>query len=230
MEWQEFYTSVGKRIRACRKAHGLSQKELASRINKTYACISKYERGEISIDIFTLHEIATALGIEPQYLLPSEPPREPEPALRAFQLPVFRHKQLWCYIRTDQHTILSGCLEIDINTSKVMLYMDLKDPGNSLSYNYIMPGVIQTDGPNIKIYCTNPRVKGDFIAMYFDRIKLSVNQNVGICASMTQNYQVRIMKLYLSPHQIRDKELLASTLSLTKEELNYARKHDSLIL
>ena len=230
MEWQEFYSAVGSRIRACRKAQNLSQKELANRINKTYACISKYERGEISIDLFTLYEIAMALGIEPQYLIPYNPQREPAASLRESQLPIFRHRQLWCYIYTDQHAIISGYLEIDIDTAKVMLYMDLRDPGNPLSYNYIMPGVIQADGPNIKIYCTNPRVKGDFVAVYFDRIQLSVNHNVGICASMTKNYQVRIMKLCLSPHQIRDKEFLADALALTREELAYARKNDSLIL
>lgn len=230
MEWQEFYSAVGNRIRACRKAQNMSQKELANRINKTYACISKYERGEISIDIFTLYEIAMTLGIEPQYLIPYNPQREQSSSLRKSQLPIFRHKQLWCYIYTDPHILLSGCLEVDTDTSKVMLYMDLRDPGNLLSYNYIMPGVIQAEGPNIKIYCTNPQVKGDFIAMYFDRIQLSINHNMGICASMTKNYQLRITKLYLSPCQIRDKEFLTDSLSITKEELSYAKKNGSLIL
>lgn len=230
MEWQEFYTTIGSRIRACRKAQNLSQKELADRINKTYACVSKYERGEISIDVLTLYEIATALDVEPQYLIPFGRQQEPVPSLHESPLPIFRHKRLWCYIYTDQRAILSGCMEIEMDTAKVMLYMDLKDPGNPLSYSYIMPGVIQADGPNIKIYCTNPRVKGDFMAMYFDTIKLSINHNVGICASMTKNYQVRITKLYLSPHQIRDKEFIAEALTLTKDELAYARRNDSLIL
>ena len=230
MEWQEFYSAVGQRIRACRKAQNMSQKELANRINKTYACISKYELGEISIDIFTLYEIAMALGIEPHYLIPYSPQREQPSSLLESQLPIFRHKQLWCYIYTDQHILLSGSLEVDADASKVMLYMDLRDPGDLLSYNYIMPGVISTDGPNIKIYCTNPRVKGDFIAMYFDRIQLSINRNVGICASMTKNYQIRIMKIYISPYQIRDKEFLTGILSITKEELSYAKKNGSLIL
>lgn len=230
MEWQEFYSGVGSRIRACRKAQNLSQKDLANRINKTYASVSKYERGEISIDIYTLYEIAMALGVEPQYLMPSKPRQVPAQSLRDSLLPIFRHKRLWCYIYTDQHSILSGCMEIDMDTARVMLYMDLRDPADPLSYNYIMPGVIQADGPNTKIYCTNPRVKGDFMAMYFDRIKLSINNNVGICASMTKNYQVRIAKMYLSPHQIRDKEFFAEALALTRDEVSYARKNNSLIL
>lgn len=73
MECQEFYSGVGSRIRACRKAQNLSQKELANRINKTYASVSKYERGEISIDIYTLYEIAMALGVEPITRRPQRP-------------------------------------------------------------------------------------------------------------------------------------------------------------
>ena len=47
---------------------------------------------------------------------------------------------------------------------------------------------------------------------------------------MTKNYQVRIAKMYLSPHQIRDKEFFAEVLALTKDEVSYARKNNSLIL
>ncbi len=67
---------VGERIRLYRKNSGMSMEEMARKINKSKASISKYEAGKISIDIVTLFDIAEALNISPfqlfDYVLPSQ--------------------------------------------------------------------------------------------------------------------------------------------------------------
>ena len=42
---------IGERIKSARKAAGLSQTELATRLNKTLRTIQKYESGEIEPSI-----------------------------------------------------------------------------------------------------------------------------------------------------------------------------------
>mgnify|MGYP003591549749 CR=1 FL=1 len=67
---------VGERIRLYRKNSGMSMEEMARKINKSKASISKYEAGKIAIDIVTLFDIAEALNISPfqlfDYVLPSQ--------------------------------------------------------------------------------------------------------------------------------------------------------------
>ncbi len=48
-----------------RKAAGLSQAELAKRLERLQSYVSKYERGERRLDVIEFLEVAEALGIDP---------------------------------------------------------------------------------------------------------------------------------------------------------------------
>lgn len=60
---------IGKKIRAFRKGKGLTLEDLGLLIYKSKATISKYEKGEISIDIATLYQISDALNISIDQLI-----------------------------------------------------------------------------------------------------------------------------------------------------------------
>ena len=66
---------VGKKIKIYRKRQHWTLEELAARIYKSKATISKYERGEISIDIETLYDIAEVLQISVDQLLYHNAPK-----------------------------------------------------------------------------------------------------------------------------------------------------------
>ena len=55
---------VGKRIRYLRKQKHMTSQMLAERIGKSRSVISKYESGDITIDIVTLEKIARVLGCD----------------------------------------------------------------------------------------------------------------------------------------------------------------------
>lgn len=55
---------IGSRIRGFRKSQGLTLQQLADLIHKSRASLSKYENGEITLDVETLYEISQALGVE----------------------------------------------------------------------------------------------------------------------------------------------------------------------
>ena len=52
---------VGAQIRRYRKNRQMTLQQLADRIHKSRASVSKYETGEVSLDIVTLTEIARVL-------------------------------------------------------------------------------------------------------------------------------------------------------------------------
>ena len=67
---------TGRQIREMRKKRGMTLAELAAEIHKSKATISKYEKGEISMDVETLYEIADALHIRVEQLLCRRPAAE----------------------------------------------------------------------------------------------------------------------------------------------------------
>ncbi|SHF59083.1 MULTISPECIES: helix-turn-helix domain-containing protein [Halomonadaceae] len=67
---EQLAKALGKRIRALRKAYGLSQDALAlaSHIDRSY--MGRIERGEVNITVDKLYRIARVLGCDPASLLP----------------------------------------------------------------------------------------------------------------------------------------------------------------
>lgn len=64
-----FSSKAGKRIQLFRQARGMSQEKLAEKIHKTKSAVSKYERGDIAVDLETFCEICRALSVSPSDLL-----------------------------------------------------------------------------------------------------------------------------------------------------------------
>ncbi len=54
---------IAKNITACRKAKGLTQLEVAEKLNYTDKAVSKWERGESIPDITTLYQLAELYGV-----------------------------------------------------------------------------------------------------------------------------------------------------------------------
>lgn len=64
---------IGKQIRMYRKVQGLTLQQLADMIHKSRATMSKYETGEITLDVETLYDISSALRINMHQLTDYKP-------------------------------------------------------------------------------------------------------------------------------------------------------------
>ena len=71
----EINKQIGDNIRIFRKKRNLTLNELSGLVHKSKSTLSKYEKGEISIDIETLYEIADALQIHVEQLIYCPPKR-----------------------------------------------------------------------------------------------------------------------------------------------------------
>ena len=65
---------IGERIKVARKAAGLSQTELAKRLEKTMRTVQKYESGEIEPSIAMVNAIAKVLDVSPADLIGYQKP------------------------------------------------------------------------------------------------------------------------------------------------------------
>ena len=103
---------VGERIRSYRKMQGLTLQDLADRIHKSRATVSKYENGEIIIDIDTLYDISQALHTDISNLTDYRPTPFPGFSIARKHLnntsPFSKAGQLYVYFYDDLSKRLKG--------------------------------------------------------------------------------------------------------------------------
>lgn len=69
----EVSMEIGKRIRSFRKIRNMTLSELSAIVCKSKSTLSKYEKGEIAVDIETLYDLADALRTHVEQLLYCRP-------------------------------------------------------------------------------------------------------------------------------------------------------------
>lgn len=110
MNHEQAKAAVGANIAALRKKRGLTQAELAERINYSDKAVSKWERGESLPDVLTLLALAEQLQTDPNTLTghaaaAAEPEPVPEPQPQA---PAEEHssvRKLTARYRADKNVI-----------------------------------------------------------------------------------------------------------------------------
>lgn len=63
------YREMLRLLKAARLEASVTQAELASRLNKPQSYVSKFERGERSIDLVEFLQIVRAIGSEPYHII-----------------------------------------------------------------------------------------------------------------------------------------------------------------
>ena len=127
MEMNEFYLELGQNIRRFRKICNMTQKQLAHSVNKSLACVSKYEKGTVAIDIYTIQQIANQLGVSVGQLIPESKPVSQQPAATSLQLhPMFRYSPLYlCWYRGGKQSLVRHVIEVDSSSGQVSCYMEV---------------------------------------------------------------------------------------------------------
>ena len=137
---------IGARIAFLRRLKGLTLAELAERVNKHKSTISKYESGQIIIDIESLKEVADALGVDVAQIV------EMPNTSRLTSAPIGPHNP-FCLASTFYMYYFDGrsarlvssviCLTSrhdGDNRINASLYMDTPDPQNYLNCRYFYSG------------------------------------------------------------------------------------------
>lgn len=125
-------SEIGAKIKYFRKNKNFSLQEMADLLCKSKATVSKYENGQITIDIETLYNIAKVLGVHVEQLLYSEPMETTAKVLH--KVPAFFRalSQFYIYFYDGRIHEISRCV-VDIlsqaggNHYKVMMYMNIEN-------------------------------------------------------------------------------------------------------
>ena len=150
---------IGGRIRSFRKAQGLTLQQLADRIHNSRASLSKYENGEITLDVETLYDISTALGVDLSRLTDYRSPK-PAPVLPARsslgKSPFFQAERLYFYFYDGRYNRLKDGI--------IHIHRRDDDSGNceaSLSISAVTP-----TGRSSEIYYSGKVVYSDMLIRF----------------------------------------------------------------
>lgn len=111
---------TGERIRQYRHSRNLTLQQLANSIHKSRSTVSKYETGDLALDIETLAEIADILQVSPNQLLDYQPPhKEPLPDTTTGISPFYQARRLYFYFFDGRYQRLKdGIIDITENQNR----------------------------------------------------------------------------------------------------------------
>ena len=229
-----FSQHVGGRIRFYRKQKQLSQEQLAAAIHKSKSALSKYESGQIPVDIETLYAIATAVGVEVSQFVDCPIPA-PERVAAVPASPFGGTLYLYYYDGRTKR-IVRTVLELQLqqaekNTVPCRCYMDVPSLEEREQCKYYYTGLMTHF--ELVSYVTllnhsNPMEQiGLCILNPFHRNRDTWGFMFGISYNPITPFA---LKFLLSSNPVDEKTLLAEDLTLSKSELKMIKNLNMMLL
>ena len=160
--------SVGKRIKYYRNMRHMSLKAMSSIIHKSISTISKYESGQVSIDIDTLYEIAAALSVSITQLVTE--PLTSLPLLTNNENPHFftSHAPIYAYYYTQNKLMLSVFVPVSMeqNILHCHVFMESESAEAYTNSRFFLAADIHCFDSGAAIYLKNTINHSDYGFIY----------------------------------------------------------------
>lgn len=225
---------IGKLIRGARKKRGMTLNELAEVICKSQSTVSKYEKGEITVDIATLYDIADALRVHVEQLLYVRPERT---ELRApGNNPAFftDTSQFYSYLFDGRSNSLMRCVfdvlsKTDERKYKIMMYMNFEDFDNYKNCENTYWGYIEHYDAVTNIALTNQdmpmeKASAQILASYLDSDK-----KWGLFNGFSSRPMMPIAaKMLFSKKKLKEDEELIRSLKISKDDIRLMKLYNMM--
>ncbi len=222
MDSERLCDHIAGRIKLYRKQKNMTAKELAAMIHKSTSAVSKYENGEIAIDIVTLFEIADALDVSVGQLtdVPDERP-EILPSSALARSYFSKGSMFFAYYINGKNRELNKCIiEIHPADMSVVFYDKLKDYTNKYDCRHLYSGEISASDTHVTMMMQNQTNLTETLYVVvlnpFDR----QDKAYGIISGISSRNMMPISyKILVSRNPLRETEELRESLIFTKKEL-----------
>ncbi|MBQ6622703.1 MAG: helix-turn-helix transcriptional regulator [Mogibacterium sp.] len=217
--------AIGERIRFYRKKKGLTIVEMAQRMHISKSALSKYERGEVSITLDAVNELAKVLDLDPFQLLDDSSgthdrslfhtPTEYEPDYDKYYAYSYtgHGKAYLC-----KHVLLVG-------KTTGHLYAEITDEQNYRNCKYFYTGEVFSDSSKQRVYLVNHMHREDIIIIEYSKPLGTAPLQYAFCVSLSigVNYPIACRWL-LSKTVISNNKQLENLLTLTNANLKRYRE------
>ncbi len=230
----EVTEEIGKRIRNFRKTRRLTLAQLSQIIRKSQSTISKYETGEIAVDIETLYDIADALHIHVEQLLCCR-------HNRAFisssgYHPAFFNEmsQFYSYLFDGRSNQLIRCVfdvlsQSEDNRYKIMMYMNFRDYEMYQNCENTYWGYIEHYDALTNIILTNQdtpmeKARVQILASYLDS-----NTKWGLFNGFSSRPMMPVaIKMLFSKERLKEDAELIRQLKVSKEDIRLLKLYNMM--
>ena len=230
---------VGSRIRLYRKMKNITIEVFAGLINKSKATVSKYENGDISIDIETLFIIAKALGISVNQLIDfDQDDLAPEDRLLTEDSPYGKSRLYMYFYDGRRSRIVRSLIECsgtgEGGLCRATLYSELENYSNLYQCKYLYHGTMRKYDTFTIFMFENQNNKVERVFLYAIN-SFSHNGKMrglfsGLSTHSTQPILPVSFKFLLSPDVIEENEELKEQLVISKEDIKQIKKMNMFIV
>lgn len=234
MQNREISVQIGKRIRGCRKKRQMTIEQLAKAIAKSKATVSKYEKGEIAMDVETLYEVADALHVHVEQILCV---REERAALEANgNAPAFFSgvSQFYSYIFDGRCNQLVRCVFDVLSQSepgkyKIMMYMNFRDYDNYQDCENTYWGYIEHYDALTNIHLNNQDTPMEQVTASILASFLDADTKWGLFFGISSRPMMPIaVKMLFSKRRLNEDAELIQKLKVSREDLRLLKLYNML--
>ena len=221
----EVSLGIGQRIRYYRKSRNMTLEELAVAVNKSKATLSKYEKGQIVLDIETLYDIAGVLRVHVDQLLVNSK-QESEIVYEEVNPSFFRGlNRFYAYyydgrIRKINRSVCDILSRAKTNQYKLIMYMNCPDLEQYQQCENTYIGYIRHfDALSIMevVHQTNPMEHGSvqILATFMDsEVKWGLWNGISSRPLMPV-----ALKMLFSKKPLKEDERLIKQLKISKDDI-----------
>lgn len=229
---------IGGRIRMYRKARELTLQQLADLIHKSRASVSKYENGEITLDVETLSEIADVLMVSPGQLMDFNPPvpkTAKQPLNHSAKSPFYQAKRLYFYFYDGRYKRLKDGI------------IDIRETKEAGSYEAdLSVSAVNPSGRSSKLYYTGKVIYSDMLIRFsfvnrynpleedllyiFNPLELRDSTDGLLCGISSADLMPCAFKCLVTLHPQEHTEEFKKRLLITRRELQQWQKLNMLMV
>ena len=230
----EINSQIGNRIRTFRKIRKMTLDDLSDIIHKSKSTISKYEKGEISIDIETLYEIANAIQVHVEQLLCC-PPKRAVISSKSNSPAFFNGvSQFYSYLYDGRSNHLIPCVfdvlsETEEQQYKIMMYMNFKDFKNYQNCENTYWGYIEHYDALTHISLTNQDTPMEKASVQILASYLDSDTKWGLFNGFSSRPMMPIaIKMLFSKNRLKENGELIQQLKVSKEDIRMLKLYNML--
>jgi transcriptional regulator with XRE-family HTH domain len=225
---------MGNKIRNFRKKQKMTIEELAKIINKSKATVSKYEKGEIVLDIEILYDIADALQLHVEQLLYNRPERTA--ISKKAKSPAFFKglSQFYSYIFDGRSGQIVKCV-FDVlavsgdNRYKIMMYMNFKDYDNYQNCENTYWGYIEHHDALTNIVMKNKDTSMEQVSISILASFLDSDTKWGLFSGISSRPMMPIaVKMLFSKKKLKEDETLLKQLKVSREDIRLLKLYNMI--
>lgn len=225
---------IGLRIRNFRKSRHMTLDQLSSLVCKNKSTLSKYETGEIVLDIETIYEIARALGIHVEQLLYCTPDRvsiQPSGPRPAFFSGL---SQFYSYYYDGRINRIIPCvfdvlLQSEDSRYKIMMYTNFQDYASYQNCETTYWGYMEHYDAITNVILTNQdspmeKAHGQILATY-----MNSDTKWGLFTGLSARPMMPVaLKMLFSKKRLPEDEALLQMLKITKEDIRLMKLYNMM--